>query len=221
MFLFSIEFFLTLLCSENTSANLIPSSNLSISRETVDFKKKFKKLTYDDLQRNDLFFIYLYYDRLNFHCPNCAYFRNYLSNIHMDIKIINFYTNIFLSSKFNSYTFPTFIIRYQKRTYKVINIQNGNHLVHVINNLLTDISTLHSIYFEPFSSIMEIGTIWNTLICYINMLIFIIIDIVSTIFYIIPEWLFMFGVFILITYLIYSIVNTIRENMVDIYKKNQ
>ena len=68
---------------------------------------------------------------------------------------------------------------------------------------------------------MEIGTIWNTLICYINMLIFIIIDIVSTIFYIIPEWLFMFGVFILITYLIYSIVNTIRENMVDIYKKNQ
>lgn len=221
MFLFLMELFLILLHGKNTNISQISPSNLSTLHEVINFKDKFKELTYNDLKRSDLFFIYLYYDKPNFYCPNCIYFRNYLPNIHIDIKIINFHTNVFLGSKFNSYTFPTFLIRYQKRTYKVTNIKNGNHLIHVINNLSTDISMLNSIYFEPFSSTMEVGTIWNTLICYINMMVFIIVDVISSIFYIIPEWLFIFGIFILIAYLIYSIINTIRENMTDIYKKNQ
>ncbi|ORD93805.1 hypothetical protein ECANGB1_1532 [Enterospora canceri] len=199
---------------EHRSGHDIITGTIKEKKHSNDFDtNKFimDALKPDDLSRRDLFLIYVYYDRNNFNCANCKYFRTFLTEIRMNMKFINFGSNVFLGSKFNSYIFPAFIIRSRDKSYRINRIQDGDDLVGMVNRIAADETELTNLVFSghivPFSSRMEIGSFCNTFICYMNVLIFWFIDLCYLCMYVVPDW-FVNAILIgVIIYLIYSIVS--------------
>lgn len=185
----------------------------------------FKKLEKEDLKVEDLLVIYIYYDRNNFNCANCRYFRTFLEHFKVNLRFINFGSDVFLASKFNSYVFPSFIIRYKGKSYKMQNIKTGEELLDVVNSLQENTSeNIRNIvekgYAVPFKTYMEVGTFTNSLICNINVFIFKTVDFFYFLMRFMPEWVFHLIIFLIIIYLIYSILRSILD-IQNIKKKNE
>ena len=193
----------------------IIKDRMSTNKE-IEELSNFSRLEEKDLESKEMFVIYVYYDRNNFNCTNCKYFRTFLEEIKMNMKFINFGSDVFLGSKFDSYIFPAFILRNNKKTYKFKNINTGEQLLKIINGLSENELTIENLmkegYLMQFKSILEPGTKTNTFICYCNVIIFKCIDVAYFIMKFIPEWLFHTFIFLIVGYLIYSIVAVIRED---------
>lgn len=182
----------------------------------IEELKNYNKFTKDDLKRNDLYVVYLYYDKNDFNCVNCRYFRRFLENITTELRFVNFGSDVFLASKFHTYIFPAFIVRYKQKSYKLENIQTGEELIELVNDLQEDTENRIKHYVEmknmvQFKRYMEPGKFCNTFLCYANILIFRFIDMAYFVLKYVPSWVFNVFVGLVILYLIWSIISTLMD----------
>lgn len=91
------------------------------------------KLNYDDLKSEETFFIYIYYSKPGTECFLCKSFNNKISEIPMKIKTVNFCEFPYLASHFYQLTFPSFVIRHNKKSF-VINATRVDELFEIVKD---------------------------------------------------------------------------------------
>lgn len=156
-----------------------------------------------DLSDSGTFLIYLYYEKPGFTCPSCSYFDEFVQKIDIPVRQLNFCSNPQLGSKFLCMKFPAFILRNNCRSY-IIEPSSGEDLIETLNNnKWTKINPVKW-YLETDSKIAHIFSIFNMIIFKIIFKAYYIIDHV-------PDSVVSLFIIIVITYLIYSIIEIFRE----------
>ncbi|KAL6121556.1 hypothetical protein NUSPORA_01501 [Nucleospora cyclopteri] len=181
---------------------------LTVEQTENDRKVEIKMdlLKNSDLQSEEQFLIFIYYDKNRFKCPNCEYFKSFVPQLDVPVKFVNFAGDVFLGSKLMQYEFPSFVMRKGGKSYKIVGIKDGNHLVEIINNF-----TGESENAIKFKNHLEPGSALNTSIAVFNIYAFKFIDLCYFILDYVPEWVFSFILCFVIIYLVYSIIEVIRS----------
>jgi len=160
-------------------------------------------LTSSDLSSNNTFLVFLYYSTDQFKCPSCAHFEPFLNSLKIPVKKLNFIENVELGSRFLQYSFPSFIIRDNNRSY-VIHPKNGEDLLKIVN-------TDEWGKIRPRRPSLDTNSYLVRVFAFLNVYVLYVVRFISDKFIYVPTPVMNIMVVLVILYLVYSIVDLIKS----------
>ncbi len=151
-----------------------------------------------DFKDKSTFLVFLTFEKSNFKCPSCEYFRKSLDNVNIPVKNLNFNDNIRLGSRFMRVTFPSFIIRSNLKSY-VLEPKSIEEMLDIINSGKWKT-------FDPVKSYIDVNSLLVKIFSQINPMILIVIDWLYIIMDRIGDKFVYYLLLFIIIYLIYSII---------------
>lgn len=162
------------------------------------------KLNFEDLNSNDTFFIYIYYAKPGIECSLCKSFNNKISEIPMKIKTINYCEFPYLASHFYQLSFPSFVIRHNKKSF-VIKANRIDELFSIVkDNKWIGLKPIHK-FFNVSSPITKIFSLMSFAFYYV-------VDNCSYVVENVPSFVVNGILSIIIGYLIFSIIEIFKED---------
>ncbi|ORE00174.1 hypothetical protein A0H76_2054 [Hepatospora eriocheir] len=161
------------------------------------FEKDDSTISIDDLKLNEDYLVFIYYKDKTFNCGACEYYKEYLKNVKVKVKYLNFATNKLLAIRFHQYKFPAFILK-KDNQYFVLNPIDGNDLIKKIDD-----SNGFSILKYPPTSLYSI------ILSYFNVIIYTMMGLFYKSLNFIPEWLLVLIILFIVIYLTVSILEVL------------
>lgn len=160
-------------------------------------------LSWEDLSDPSTFLVFLTYERPGFKCPSCEHFEETIEQLGMPVKRLNFAEDVRLGSRFLQYSFPSFIVRSELRSY-LIEPKNSAELLELVKQEEWRNR-------RPVRPMMDVNS-WVARCCSdVNPMIFFVLRKLYFVVDRVPEKLVAFAIIFVIVYLIYSIVEVFTE----------
>ncbi|KAI5148772.1 hypothetical protein ENBRE01_0522 [Enteropsectra breve] len=170
-----------------------------------------KEFTAEDLNSEDTFLVFIYFEKEGFRCKSCEHYKMYLQKLTVPVLRLNIFTNTKLGSRFMQSSFPACILRSNHRSYE-IHSRDGDELLKKVESSAWKQQ-------RPVRPSLDIDSTFAILFSHINPVIMRVVHSLKAAADYIPGCIVHAMIYLVIMYLVYSIVGMFKQNA-DISKKN-